>query len=33
VLGSWGGPGAGDLNNDGIVDAQDLGLLLGAWTG
>ena len=31
LLGAWGGPGLGDLNNDATVDAADLGTLLAAW--
>jgi hypothetical protein len=33
MLGSWGAcPGcAADLNQDGIVNGADLGLLLGSW--
>ena len=31
LLGSWAGSGPADLNGDGAVDGQDLGILLGAW--
>jgi hypothetical protein len=31
LLGSWGLPGAADLNADGFVDGIDLGILLGNW--
>jgi hypothetical protein len=31
LLGNWGATGTGDLNNDGIVNGADLGLLLGAF--
>jgi hypothetical protein len=32
MLAAWGGgPGAGDLNDDGTVDGIDLGILLSAW--
>ena len=30
MLGAWGTPD-GDINDDGITNGADLGLLLGAW--
>ena len=32
LLSQWGGPGSADLVPNGVVDAQDIAALLGAWT-
>jgi hypothetical protein len=32
LLSSWGVPGIGDLNSNGITDGVDLGLLLANWS-
>jgi hypothetical protein len=31
LLGAWGAGGIADLDGNGIVDGDDLGILLGAW--
>jgi hypothetical protein len=32
LLSNWGGTGNGDLNSDGVIDAEDLTALLSAWS-
>ena len=31
LLGQWGTQGSADFNGDGLVDGNDLGVMLGAW--